>query len=31
MGLAPVDRVLGAGFGAVRGIVLVLAATVVVA
>lgn len=30
MGLAPVDRVLGAGFGAVRGIVLLLAATVVV-
>ncbi len=30
IGLAPVDRLLGAGFGAVRGIVLVLAATVVV-
>jgi len=30
MGLAPVDKLLGAGFGAVRGIVLVLAATVVV-
>jgi membrane protein required for colicin V production len=30
MGLAPVDRLLGAGFGAVRGVVLLLAATVVV-
>lgn len=29
-GLAPVDRTLGAGFGLVRGVVLVLAATVVV-
>lgn len=29
-GLEPVDRTLGAGFGLVRGVVLVLAATVVV-
>ena len=30
IGLAPVDKLLGAGFGAVRGVVLLLAATVVV-
>lgn len=30
VGLAPIDRVLGAGFGCVRGVVLLLAATLVV-
>jgi membrane protein required for colicin V production len=30
VGLAPVDRTLGAAFGLVRGVVIVLAATVVV-
>lgn len=30
IGLAPVDRVLGAAFGAVRGIILLLAAAVVI-
>jgi membrane protein required for colicin V production len=30
IGLQPVDRVLGAGFGLVRGLVLLLAATVVI-
>jgi membrane protein required for colicin V production len=30
VGLRPVDRALGAAFGVVRGVVLVLAATVVV-
>ncbi len=30
VGLRPIDRVLGAGFGALRAVVLVLAATVVV-
>jgi membrane protein required for colicin V production len=30
VGLSPVDRVLGAGFGLVRGVVLLLALTVVV-
>ena len=31
VGLAPVDRVLGAAFGLVRGVIILLAATVVVA
>jgi membrane protein required for colicin V production len=30
IGLAPIDRVLGAGFGVLRGIILLLAATVVI-
>ncbi len=30
VGLAPIDRVLGAGFGVLRGIILLLAATVVI-
>ena len=30
VGLAPVDRVLGAAFGVLRGVVLLLAATVVI-
>lgn len=31
VGLAPVDRVLGASFGLVRGVIILLAATVVIA
>lgn len=30
VGLAPIDRVLGAGFGVLRGVILLLAATVVI-